>query len=166
VLQHQKEFMRIDVEFRSIAMAFKNEYVLPLEEETSEFLISAQKVLNVMAERRSKWTVDRERDMLLYHEGRGREIEDAKHDLWSFIDRNGYYMFSTDCLTQSEASPEEIAIAYKLKNFWKGERYATPNSKTLISIKEALREYKDWGVISDYKRCQLTLIDVNSGKDI
>lgn len=77
-------------------MAFKNEYVPPLEQETSEFFRRAQKTLNVMAERRSKWTVDREREMALVHEGRGREIEDANHDLWGFIDRKGYYVFSTD----------------------------------------------------------------------
>ncbi|MDO8892010.1 MAG: hypothetical protein Q7V00_09225 [Sulfurimicrobium sp.] len=50
-------------------MAFKNEYVLPLEQETSEFFRQTQKTLNAMAERRSKWTVDRERDMVLFRQG-------------------------------------------------------------------------------------------------
>ena len=46
-------------------MAFKNEYVPPLEQETSEFFRKAQRALDVMSERRSKWTVDREQEMVL-----------------------------------------------------------------------------------------------------
>lgn len=147
-------------------MAFKNEYVPSLDQETSEFFRRAQKTLNVMAERRNKWTVDREREMVLVHEGSGREIEDANHDLWGFIDRKGYYVFGTDRLSKTEISPEEIAITYKMRGFWQGERYSSPDAETIACIKEALCERKDWGVISDYKRCQLTLIDGTVGKEI
>ena len=50
-------------------MTFKNEYVPPLEQETSEFFSRAQKILSVMAEKRSKWTLDREREMVLVLKG-------------------------------------------------------------------------------------------------
>ena len=146
-------------------MAFKNEYVPPLEQEISSFFSRAQKILNVMAEKRSKWTVDREREMLLVLKGSGREIEDANHDLWGFIDRKGYYVFSTDRLSKTEVSLEEIAITYKIRGFWQGAQYSSPDTKTIACIKEALRERKDWGLLSDYKTCQLTLIDSN-GKEI
>lgn len=53
-------------------MAFKNEYVPPQEQETSEFLKQAQKTLkHASAELRSTWTVDRERDMVLFRRGGG-----------------------------------------------------------------------------------------------
>lgn len=146
-------------------MTFKNEYVPPLEQETSEFFSRAQKILTVMAEKRSKWTVDREREMVLVLEGSGREIEDANHDLWGFIDRKGYYVFSTDRLSKTEVSLEEIAITYKIRGFWQGAQYSSPDTKTIACIKEALRERKDWGLLSDYKTCRLTLIDSN-GKEI
>ncbi len=147
-------------------MTFKNEYVPPLEQETSEFFKKAQKTLNVMAEMRSKWTVDREREMVLVYEGSGREIESANHGLWSYIDHKGYCVFSTERLSKMEVSSEELAITYRLNGFWEGDRYSTPDAASLTCIKDALREYKDWGVISDYKRCQLTLVDGRTGKEI
>ena len=113
-------------------MAFKNEYVPPLEQEISSFFSRAQKILNVMAEKRSKWTVDREREMLLVLKGSGREIEDANHDLWGFIDRKGYYVFSTDRLSKTEVSLEEIAITYKIRGFWQGAQYSSPDTKTIL----------------------------------
>ena len=146
-------------------MTFKNEYVPPLEQETSEFFSRAQKILSVMAEKRSKWTLDREREMVLVLKGSGHEIENAHRDLWGFIDRKGYYVFGTDRLSKTEVSPEEIAITYKMRGFWQGQRYSSPDTETIACIKEALCERKDWGLLSDYKRCQLTLIDSN-GKEI
>jgi hypothetical protein len=147
-------------------MAFKNEYVLPLEQETSEFFKKAQKTLNVMAERRSKWAVDREREMALAHLGSGRELESADQDFWAFVDQRGVYEFDTRRLHKQEVSTEEIAITYELKRFWAGAGRSVPGATSLAFIKEALREYKDWGVISDYKRCQLILIDGRNGREI
>ncbi len=144
-------------------MAFTNEYVPPVEQESSEFFRQARKTLSVMAEMRSKWTVDREREMALVNEGSGRELESANHNLWSFLDRKGFYVFSTEQLSKIEVSPDEVAISRRLNGFWAGERYSQPDKDTLARIKEALREYNDWGVVSDYKRCQLTLID-SSGR--
>jgi len=147
-------------------MTFKNEYVPPLEQETSEFFKQAQKSLNVMAEVRSKWTVDRKREMVLLNKPIRRELESANSDLWGFIDTRGYYVFSTERLSKTEVSPEELAITYRLEGFWEGDRYSTPDATSLACIKEALQEYKDWGVISDYRRCQLTLVDGRTGKEI
>ena len=145
-------------------MAFKNEYVPPLEQETSEFFSRAQKILNVMAERRSKWTVDRERDMALVRQGKGHSLDSANEDYWGFIDRKGVYSFTTWILSQSEISSEEIAITRQI-GFKSGEGLSKPDTETITYIKEALREHKDYGVISDYLRCQLTLIDGN-GQEI
>ncbi|MFZ5557166.1 MAG: hypothetical protein ACOZDY_10675 [Pseudomonadota bacterium] len=147
-------------------MAFKNEYVPPLEQEASEFFRKARETLRTGHSKHDKWTVDRERDMVLFYKGGGREIEEANHSLWAFVDRKGYYVFGTNRLSQTEISPEEIAIAYEMRGFWKGDRYSSPDNATIANIKEALREYKDWGVVSDYKRCQLTLIDARTGKEI
>ncbi len=147
-------------------MPFKNEYVPPPEQETSEFLRNARETLRTGYSKYDSWTVDREEGMVLFHEGSGHELEDANHDLWRFIDREGYYLFGTDKLSSSKNSPEEIVISYKLKYFRSGERYAQPNTETLLRIKDALHEYKDWGVISDYKRCQITLIDARTGKEV
>ncbi len=141
-------------------MAFKNEYVPPLEQETSEFFRQAQKTLNAMAERRSKWTLDHERDMVLFRSGGGHSMESAGEDYWGFIDRKGKYSFTTWILLESEISSEENAITRQI-----GLESSQPDTETIACIKEALREYKDWGVSSNYKRAQLTLLDSN-GKEI
>ena len=145
-------------------MAFKNEYVPPLEQETSEFFRRAQKTLNVTSERRSKWTADRERDMALVREGRGHSLDSANENYWGFIDCKGTYSFTTWLLSESEISSEEISITRQI-GFKAWEGVSDPDVETIAFIKEALREHKDYGVISDYKRCQLTLIDSN-GKEI
>lgn len=146
-------------------MVFKNEYVLPLEQETSEFFRKAQKTLNAMAERRSKWTVDREREMVLLHRGGGHSMESKDHDNWGFLDRKGKYFIGTECLSKSEISPEEIEIARSFYCMVGGGDIA-PDAETITAIKEVVREYKDWGVISDYKSCQLTLIDARTGEEV
>lgn len=147
-------------------MAFKNEYVPPLDQEDSNFFRQAQKSLNVMAEKRSKWTVDREREMVLLRRQIRREIESAEVDKWAFIDHRGTYEFSTKRLREAKISSEEVAISYELLRFWGGGGRIVPSKESLACIKDALREYKDWGVISDYKRCQLTLIDGVTGKEL
>lgn len=94
-------------------------------------------------------------------------MESAHLDIWEFIDCKGYYSFTTEQLKKQELSPDEIAITYKLGRPFKGSPpHILPDAVTLQHIKEALREYKDWGVISDYKRCQLTLIDHTKSKEI
>lgn len=146
-------------------MAFKNEYVPPLEQETSEFFRRAQKTLNVTSERRSKWTVDRDREMALVRLGSGHSEEDKNHDIWKFIDRKGTYFLGTELLSAQEISPEEIAITRSFYYMTGGGDIA-PDAETIAAIREALEEYKDWGALSDYKRCRLTLIDARTGKEI
>jgi hypothetical protein len=110
----------------SIAMTFKNEYVPPLEQETSEFFKTARQTLRTGYTNYDRWTVDREREMVLIHEGSGREIESANHDLWAYIDHKGHYVFSTERLSQARVSPEEVAITYRLNGFWGGRALFHP----------------------------------------
>lgn len=145
-------------------MAFKNEKVLPLEQETSEFFRKAQKTLIVMYERRSTWTIDREREMALVHKGWSRE--DPNHDNWSFLDHKGKYSLSSDVLAESVISPEEIAITRSLSYMTSGDN--VPDAETIACIKEALQENsrKFLFNLEHYKRCQLTLIDAITKKEI
>ncbi len=147
-------------------MAFKNEYVPPLDQETSEFFRKARETLRTGYSKHDRWTIDREREIALVHEGSGREVESANHDRWAYIDRKGYCVFSTERLLKAEVSSEEVAITHRLNGFWEGERFSVPDAGSLFCIKEALREFKDWGLLSDYRRCQLTLIDGRTGEEI
>ena len=52
-------------------MAFKNEYIPPLEQETSEFLKRARETLRTGYSKYDAWTVDREHDMVLQYVGGG-----------------------------------------------------------------------------------------------
>ncbi|MDP1896476.1 MAG: hypothetical protein Q8K43_01180 [Sulfurimicrobium sp.] len=147
-------------------MAFKNEYVLPLEQETSEFFRQAQKTLkHASAELRSTWTVDREHDMVLFRRGSGRE-EGEGEDYWDFLDRKGKYSFTTYLLSKSGISLEEIAITRQI-GFRLREGLNRPDTETIACIKEALKEYSRSYLfnLEHYKRAQLTLIDSN-GKEI
>lgn len=145
-------------------MTFKNEYIPPLEQETSEFLKKAREILHTGYSKHDKWTVDREREMGLVRQGRGHSLDSANEDYWGFIDYKGSYSFTTWTLSQSEISSEEIAITRQI-GFKSREGLSKPDTETITCIKEALREHKDYGVVSDYQRCQLTLIDGN-GKEI
>ncbi|MDO8892009.1 MAG: hypothetical protein Q7V00_09220 [Sulfurimicrobium sp.] len=91
-------------------------------------------------------------------------MESAGEDYWGFLDHKGKYSINTELLSKSEISPEEIAITRSF-SYVIGPGRIAPDTETIACIKEALREHKDYGVISDYKRCQLTLIDSN-GKEI
>lgn len=141
-------------------MAFKNEYVPPLEQETSEFLKKARETLRTGYSKYDAWTVDRERDMALVRQGGGHSLDSATEDYWGFIDRKGKHSFTTWLLSKSEISSEEIAITRQI-----GLESSEPDTGTIACIKEALRAYKDWGVSSNYKRARLTLLDSN-GKEI
>jgi hypothetical protein len=65
-----------------------------------------------------------------------------------------------------ELSNEVIAITYKILGIVKEEKLISVDADMKAKIKEALRERKDWGVISQYSDCQLTLIDGTNGKEI
>ena len=147
-------------------MAFKNEYVPPLAQETSEFLMQARDVLRKGHSRYDRWTADRERDMVLVHKGSGHEIEDANDTLWGFIDRKGMYLFSTETLS-SQRSTEERHLTYKLSHFVNGNDYSAPDRETISCIKDALQEYSRAYLfdLEHYKRCQLRLIDA-AGREI
>lgn len=149
-------------------MTFKNEYIPPVEQETSEFFKKARETLRTGFSKFDRWTIDREREMVMTHMGSGRELEDANHDLWGFIDCRGYYVFSTDLLSRAEVSPEKVAITYELKGFWQGARYAAPTAQTLANIRESLCEYGKWDMFNPeaFGSCQLTLIDAATGKEI
>ena len=146
-------------------MAFKNEYVRPLEEETSQFLKQARVKLNTGFSKFDRWTVDRENDMVLFHDGSGHDMDSHNYDFWLFIDRRGRYRLITVLLSKTELSPDEIAITRKF-HYTEGVNDDIPDRGSIARIKQAIREYKDWGIKSDYKSCQLTLIDAHTGKDI
>lgn len=142
-------------------MAFKNEYVPPLEQETSEFFKRAREILRTGYSQYDAWVVDRERNEVLKYLGGGHELESAHLGIWRFLDQKGFYAFTTEELKQQEVSPDEIAITYKLGPFTGSQPYGMPDVGTLQHIKEALQEYKRRHLfdLEHYKRCQLTLID-------
>lgn len=149
-------------------MAFKNEFVPPLEQETSEFLKKAREILRTGHTNYDRWAVDREREMALKHEGTGRDVETAGHDVWAYLDRQGHYVFSTEKLAKVEISPEEVSITYRLNDFWTGDKYSTPNTSSLECIKEALREYGRWHLFNPeaFKHCHIKLVNGKTGKEI
>lgn len=150
-------------------MAFKNEYVPPLEQENSEFLKKARETLRTGYSKYDAWTVDREHDMVLQYVGGGREMESANLGIWEFIDRKGYYSFTTEQLEKHEPSPNEIAITYKFGRPFTGTPpYALPDAETLRHIKEALQEYARRHLfnLEHYRQCQLTWVDAETGKGI
>ena len=145
-------------------MAFVNEYIPPIEQETSEFLKKARETLRTGASKFDRWTVDRDSDRVLFRRGGGHDIDSCNEDYWSFLDGDSEYSVDTELLSSTEISPGTIAITRSIG--FRGEAIASPDAECIARIKDALREYKDWGVISDYQHCQLTLIDARTGKEI
>ena len=149
-------------------MSFKNEFVPLLDQEHSEFFRKVRKSLHTGFTTYDCWTVDRERDMVLFHEGSGHDIESASYDLWAYIDRKGHYVFGTDRLSRTEGPAQSLVISYRLRGFWGGNRYSTPDAATLASIKEALRESSRWYLSNPeaFTRCELTLVDGSTGQEL
>ena len=147
-------------------MAFKNEYIPPLEQETSEFLKEARLKLRTGHSKHDDWTVDREDDMVLQYRGCGHEDKEAaKTEYWQFIDCEGLYCFDTYLESKIDISETEVAIKRRI-SFPPTSGFDRPDADTIAKIKEALRVTKDFGVISKYESCQLVLVDTFSGNEL
>lgn len=146
-------------------MAFKNEYIPPVENETSDFLKSAREILRTGYGSQDRWVVDRDRDMVLFRRGGGHSLESHDEDYWTFLDQSGRYLCDTTLLSKKEISEDEVAIVRSI-SFQSGGEIKKPDIYIVKIIKEALQEYKDWGVKSDYEHCSLTLINALTGEEI
>jgi len=149
-------------------MSFKNEFAPPLEQESSEFFKNARRKFNIGHTDYDRWTVDRTHESALIHQGSGREIESANHDIWEYIDTNGYYVFSTEKTSEEKTNNDTINTTYILNGFWEGDAYSTPTPASLIQIKNALREYSRWHLFNPeaFSHSHITLIDGTNGGEI
>ncbi len=140
-------------------MAFKNEYIPPIEQETSEFFKKARETLKTGYSRLDNWTVDRENNRVLNWSAGGREYETRNDEGWTYIDSTGRYSFWTrkDFV---EALPQQVvSITRTIITVWQDSYLAgMPSKETWGHIKEALETTKDSGVRSNYSDCKLTLI--------
>ena len=136
-------------------MAFKNEYVPPLEQETSEFLKKTREILRTGYSKYDAWTVDRENNRVLFYSGCGHEIDDNDQEYWEFLDGNDFYSFITKKVHHSlvsEGPPKKIAITRDILFFRDGKLYkGLPNDQTIQLIKEAFWVYGRSGVVSQEK---------------
>lgn len=108
-------------------MTFKNEYVPPLEQETSEFFKKARETLRTGHSKYDSWTIDRERDMVLFRRGGGNSMESKDEAYWSFIVADREHDVDTNRLEKSEVAPKEIAITYSVS--FRGDPGRYPNAK-------------------------------------
>jgi hypothetical protein len=157
-------FNPADITQRSETMAFKNEYIPPIEQEPSEFFKKARKTLNTGYSQFDRWTIDREREMVLFKDGSGHSLESHTEEYWSFLNSQARYACDTNLISKAEISSEEIAITRSIG--FRGDPANHPDAETLKSIKAALREYKDWGVESNFKSSRLTLLSAATGEEI
>lgn len=143
-------------------MAFKNEYVPPLEQETSEFLKKAREMLRTGHKKNDAWTVDRENNRVLKRTGRGHEIDDREEEYWTFLDGEDRYSFTTKELNYSlvsEGTPNKIAMTRDILCFRDGAIYkGLPDTRTLKHIKEAFDEHGAYCMASKNDECQHTLL--------
>ncbi|MEW5756029.1 MAG: hypothetical protein AB1810_06965 [Pseudomonadota bacterium] len=148
---------------RSIAMTFKNEYIPPLEQETSEFLKKARQILRPGNKKLDSWTVDRENSRVLTCSGRGRE-EGYGEEYWQYLDESGRYSFTTKKVHHSlisEGPPRKVAITRDILSFRGGEAFkGLPDAETMQRIKEAFQVYGRNGIVSQEKNvvCLHTLL--------
>jgi hypothetical protein len=147
-------------------MAFKNEYIPPLEQETSAFLKKARETLRTGYSKYDMWKVDRERDMVLFRRGGGHSMEAKDEEYFSFIAVHGEYCCDTDRLAQSKVRPGIVAVTRRIR--FRGDPSNAPDAATLMCIKDALQENSRRYLfkLEHYQRCQLTLIDVRTGEEI
>jgi hypothetical protein len=143
-------------------MAFKNEYVPPLEQETSEFLKKAREILRTGHKKNDAWTVDRENNRVLKRTGRGHEVDDNDEEYWTFLDGEDRYSFTTKELNYSivsEGPPDKVAMTRDIEKFRGGDPYkGLPDAKTLTLIKEAFDAHGAFCMASKDDVCQHTLL--------
>jgi hypothetical protein len=144
-------------------MTFKNEYLPKPEAETSEFLKRARTTLRIGNSAYDSWTADRDRDAVLVRTGMGHSAESANQDYWRFLDATGIYSFSTDLVSSAVASPTTIQIERVIHFTQTASAPRLPGEDTIALIKQALQEYKDYGVVSRYEHCELTLRAIDGG---
>ncbi|MEW5756027.1 MAG: hypothetical protein AB1810_06955 [Pseudomonadota bacterium] len=146
---------------RSIAMTFKNEYIPPLEQETSEFLKNARQILRTGHKKDDAWTVDRENNRVLICSGRGRE-ESYDEEYWQYLDESGRYSFTTEKVHRSlvsEGPPKTVAVTRDILHFRGGEAFkGLPDAETMQHIKEAFHVYGAYCMASRNEVCQHTLL--------
>lgn len=143
-------------------MAFKNEYVLPLEQETSEFLKKAREILRTGHKKNDAWTVNRGSNSVLFYSGCGHEIDDHDEEYWQFLDGERRYSFTTkkfDRKVIAAGPPKKIALTRDILHFWSGELYSgLPDNQTLQYIKEAFQVHGAYCMASKDEECQHTLL--------
>ena len=126
-------------------MAFKNEYVPPLEQETSEFFRKAREVLRTGHYKTDDWTVDRENNRVLGRTGCGHEIDDHDEEYWKYLDGDDCYGFTTKKLNYSlisEGPPRKITVTQDIVYFKGGNLYkGIPDAQVIQRIKEAFQVY-------------------------
>ena len=123
-------------------MAFENEYIPPLELETSEYFKKAREILRTGHYKNDAWTVDRSNNRVLDCTGRGHEIDDHDQEYWEYLDGDDRYCFTTKMLKYSlvsEGPPRLIAITRDIIYFWGGALYTgVPDDVIISRIKIAL----------------------------
>lgn len=143
-------------------MAFKNEYIPPVQQETSEFLKKARETLRTGHKKNDAWTVDRENDRVLFYSGCGHEIDDHDEEYWQYLDANDRYSFTTKRVERkviAAGPPKIIALTRDILHFWGGELYSgLPGEQTLQHIREAFQVYGAYCMSSMDEECQHTLL--------
>lgn len=146
-------------------MTFKNEYVPPLEEETSAFLKVAREVLNTGHNKYDEWTVDRARKIALFRTGSGRE--DAKgQEYWIFLVSSEKYRITTNLVSKENVSSSQISMTMSF-SFAQGNSYGAPNDETVKLLKEALEEHGRWHLFNPkaYDQVDLVLLNARTGNE-
>lgn len=133
-------------------MSFKNEYVPPLEQETSEFFRKARETLRTGQCKSDAWTVARENNRGLFRSGCGHEIDDYDEEYWDFLDGDDRYSFTTKEISRKvvEAGPpKRIALTRDILYFWGHAPYkGLPDTLLIQEIKEAFRAYGGFSATS------------------
>lgn len=126
-------------------MAFKNEYVPPLEQETSEFFRRARETLRTGHKRDDDWTVDRENNRVLFRSGSGHEIDNYEEEYWRFLDGEDRYSFTTKTINRKVVDagpPRKIALTRDILLFLGHPPFkGLPDDLVIQEIKSAFREY-------------------------
>jgi hypothetical protein len=103
-----------------MTMTFKNEYIPPLEQETSAYFKEMRKTLRTGNHKNDAWTVDREHNRVLARVGVGHDIDSCDEEYWVYFDGTDCYGFTTKQLNYSlisEGPPIKIAVTRDIMYF-------------------------------------------------
>lgn len=143
-------------------MSFVNESISVSSPEPSIFFCRIREAMRMGLVPNDQWTVDRTRNLVLRRMQNDPGIDPDDEEHWTFYDGDVKYRFVTVTLDRSSLAGGVVRMKRSIA-FVTRPSLAIPDAGAIELVRQALTEFKDEGVLSPFRACELTLVDGDGG---